>query len=287
MRAACLIACAALVAAAGPIAPAGASAVARSGSCPARDAGAAAGHPPVSTRADANVKLVPPGAVSVLLCHYSGLTEPAPLSIPAPEFTLWAHRLITTPATAAALAAALDAIRPTPPGVAISCPADFEQYVVAYFGYANGPPDPVTIGVNGCDTVTNGLIHRLGLSGRGVSRVIALVPAPRPALVRVELRLCGGPAPGGCRISAFGDCGATHGSCVYADRATIVAADGAAVATLRLHDGRSGQLALIPARYTVRLLGDGPDTRGRVLQTRQATLSAGSDPAITFTIAVP
>jgi hypothetical protein len=277
------------VSAAGTAASAAGTAVsaAGSGSCPARDDGVAAGHPPVSSRPGARTKLVPAGAVSVLLCRYSGLTEPAPLSIPAPQFTLWAQRLIATPTTAAALASALNSIPPTKPGVAYSCPAGFDQYVVAYFGYGSGPPNPVTLDVNECNTVTNGLVHRVGLSGSAVRQVFSLIPAPRPGSVRIELRVCGGPAPGGCRIEAFGSCGGAPGSCISSDRAAIVAADGATVATLRLHEGRTGRLALIPARYTFRLLGDGRGVSGRVLGTQQATVRPGVASTITFMIAVP
>jgi hypothetical protein len=264
-----------------------AASAAGTGSCPARDDGVVAGHPPVSSRPGARAKLVPAGAVSVLLCRYSGLTEPAPLSIPAPQFTLWAQRLITTPTTAAALASALNSIPPTKPGVAYSCPAGFDQYVVAYFGYPSGPADPVTIDVNDCNTITNGFVHRLGLARPAVTRILSLAPTPDPGSVRVQLRVCGGPAPGGCRVEAFGSCGGAPGSCISSDRAAVVAADGVTVATLRLHKGRTGQLALIPGRYTFRLLGDGRGVTGRVLDAQQATVRSGVASTITFMIAVP
>jgi hypothetical protein len=240
-------------------------------SCASRDSSASSGSVPVSGRPGATTKLVPPTPVAVLLCHYTGMTEPAPLSIPAPAFTLESQRLVRSAQQASSLAAGLDALPPNK-GV-YSCPADFGQEVIAWFRYASGVADPVTLQVGGCDGVTNGHVSRLGVDGSAVTKLMGLVPAPRPAVVRVEVRLCGGPAPGGCHISSFTSCQSGHGSCVEADRAAIVAGDGDTV-------------ALIPGSYTFKLLGESSGRPGHTLQSKGATVAAGATTEVVFTVDV-
>jgi hypothetical protein len=213
------------------------------------------------------------------------MAEPASEMFPAPAFTLEAHAAVGSAKQAAAFAKGLDALRP--PSGAVFCPADFGQYVVAWFGYASGAVDPVTIDVGGCGIVTNGHLSRASTGGTVVEQLLGLVPAPRPASARVELRLCGGPAPGECRISSVTTCGSSSSSCAAADRAVLVGTDGVAAATLTLDSGRSATTVVIPGSYTVRLLEAAPGAQTRTLQTKQVTLRPGSQTTIVFTIDAP
>ena len=147
---------------------AGATAAAPAAGCPAGDRDVRA-----STRAGAATRLVPPGASSVRLCRYRGLDPPSEAD------RLISGRLIVAATTTRMLADELDAI-PVTTGV-YSCPADLGSSVVAYFRYRSGPPDPVTIGLSGCELVSNGRVHRTG----GVS------PAGRTAIADVLAALRG------------------------------------------------------------------------------------------------
>jgi hypothetical protein len=254
--------------------------------CAPGDGGAAKDRPERSARPGASSSLVPAGAVEVLLCRYSGLTEPAPLNSPPPEFTLSAERLIASGATVSRLASELDAIAPTPPGAAYSCPAGFGAFVVARFRYPAGADDPVTVDLSDCNDVTNGLVHRLALGAPVIRQLATLVPAPKPATLRGHVQLCGGAAPGGCHVSSFTSCGRDAASCVTTDRVAIYAAGGRRVAVAALRRARFS-LKLLPGRYTVKLLGDGPRVRGRVIELARVRAPAGRTTTIVFGISEP
>ncbi|MGH2851920.1 MAG: hypothetical protein ACRDLP_15050 [Solirubrobacteraceae bacterium] len=105
----------------------------------------------VSARAGATHLLVPAGAVSVLICRYSGLRSAAP-------FRLTRHGLVSDRATVASLARGLDSLRPFV-GV-FHCPASTGAAIVAYFRYAAPPDDPVTVALDGCTSAGNGHLTR-------------------------------------------------------------------------------------------------------------------------------
>ncbi len=258
--------------------------------CSASDSGAGAGAgPPLRTlRVGAGGVLVPAGATTLLVCRYTGMVEPPPDPTPAPAFALEAQRLIVDGATVRSLAAQLDAIKPAPSGVMFSCPAGFGRDLIAEFGYPSGATDSVTIDTGGCNELSNGAVSRLGRDAHVIASLEALVPEPRPARVVAELKLCGGPAPGRCRVSALRSCGPAAGSCVSADEVEITTARGGrAAATVRLHRGRAAPVELLPGSYGFALLEDGAHARRRVLQTRHATVAPGRLTTVTFVIPVP
>lgn len=117
-------------------------------------------HPTVSARAGAARQLVPPGAVEVLLCRYSGFYHG--IGPRTPAFRLQAHDLIERAATVTSMTRELDSLpRLTAP---IACPAGFGTAIVARFRYATGPADPVTIALDGCLDASNGHVSRVSLS---------------------------------------------------------------------------------------------------------------------------
>jgi hypothetical protein len=254
----------------------------RAAGCPASDRTAV-----LSTRPGADAALVPAGATSLLLCRYNGLPNPPPLNVPGkPAFGLVSSARVGDAARVARLASELDAL-PAGGDYAIACPADFGDDVVAYFGYPAGAEDPVTVDLSGCNTVTNGSLHRLGLDAPVVARLASLVPLPpaRRGVLSGYVERCGGPYPGGCSIAPIDTC-TPGGSCYRSDRVSVTTAAGAAVASTRLRGARF-TLALKPGRYVLRLLGDGPKIHGRVLQTRRATVRAGHTTSVRFFFAFP
>jgi len=158
----------AALACAGAVSSAGGHAVAK---CPASDR-----HALTSARAGATRELVPAGATQLLLCRYGGLNDGG-----AAFKLLASPALLTDPATVARFARELDALTPTT-GV-YSCPADSGRAIVAHFGYASAPDDPVTVGLDGCNEVTNGHVRRTAgvqAAGRGlIAALEARVPRRR------------------------------------------------------------------------------------------------------------
>ncbi len=130
--------------------------------CPGADR-----HAVASTRPGATRELVPPGAQAVLLCRYSGTYDGIGPRLRA--FRIQAHELIENAGTVASMARELDSLpRVTTP---IACPASFGTAIVAYFRYAAGPEDPVTIALDGCRDASNGHVNRVALSASGYAFV--------------------------------------------------------------------------------------------------------------------
>ena len=146
-------------------AAAGAPVGAARSACPSK----APATPEVSARPGATVTLVPHGATSLLLCRYAGLNPQADAG------RLERGRLAPTSAAVDRLAAGLDAIRPTPPGETFNCPFDDGSEILALFGYPSGPPNPVTIDLEGCRTATNGHVARWDWGAAIGSQLQALV----------------------------------------------------------------------------------------------------------------
>ncbi|MGZ4185664.1 MAG: hypothetical protein ACXVFA_10030 [Solirubrobacteraceae bacterium] len=107
----------------------------------------------------------------------------------------------------------------------------------------------------------------------------------RDAVVSGYVRLCGGPAPGGCRIETFGICQPPRG-CVTSHRVAAINARGRRVAVQRLHHARF-RMVLAPGRYTIELLGDGKQVHGRVMQRKTVTARADRTVVVRFVFAVP
>jgi hypothetical protein len=129
-----------------------------------------------------------------------------------------------------------------------------------------------------------GVAALLAQAATGTSRHAAHSPS-RAAIVTGYVRVCGGPAPGGCRIETFGDCEPGKG-CVTTDRVAAITASGRRVAVQRLHHARF-HMRLAPGRYTVELLGDGRQVHGRVMQHKKVTARAHRTVVVQFLFAVP
>ena len=212
-----------------------------SSGCPARapaarDAAGTSACPPsdrtpaVSSRPGARSSLVPPGARRLLICRYSGLQS----QLPKP-FTLLASALVKSPTEAQRVGRELNALPPPRPYA--FCPADFGDAVVVHVLYASGAQDPVTIELSGCRTVSNGV--RSAQSGAVATRLAALAPPPRQASLTGRVQVCGGPAPGTCRVETPTWCESTRASCLKADRVAIVS-DAPARIVVALSAGASG-----------------------------------------------
>jgi hypothetical protein len=117
----------------------------------------------------------------------------------------------------------------------------------------------------------------------GVQR--SMHSASRPATVSGYVRVCGGPAPGGCRIETFGDCTPPNG-CVTTNRVAAIDANGRQVAVQRLKHARF-RMRLAPGRYTIELLGGGRRIHRRVMQRKQVAARAGHTVVVRFVFDVP
>jgi hypothetical protein len=152
-----------LVAAAIPAASASSSV------CPTNDR-----TPIVAKAPEAGNSLVPRGAVSLTVCRYNGLKAD-----PQSVHGVGPHRLVAAgktgdPHKIAKLTTELDSIRPTRPGARFGCPANFGTELLAFFAYPSRRGDVVTVGLSGCNTITNGRVRRLGLSAPVVSQLAGL-----------------------------------------------------------------------------------------------------------------
>jgi hypothetical protein len=126
--------------------------------------------------------LAPAGASSILLCRYGGLNARPPL-------TLDRMRLLRAPGLIKELIRQLDRL-PAPPKGPTACPADDGSQIVALLGYSGGRTVPVSIGLSGCETVTNGTVARTAFG-------FGSPPAFGPQLLRHLKRLLanGGQTP--------------------------------------------------------------------------------------------
>jgi hypothetical protein len=137
--------------------------------CPSNDR-----TPVVSETPGAGNSLVPRGAVSLTVCRYNGLKgDPQSVRGFKPD------KLVAVGTTGdqgkiAKITGELDRIRPTRPGARFGCPADFETKLLAFFAYPSQRGDVVTIGLSGCNTITNGRVRRLGLSAPVVGQLAGL-----------------------------------------------------------------------------------------------------------------
>jgi hypothetical protein len=180
----------------------------------------------------------------------------------------------------------------------VACPADAGQAYVGYFAYPSGVDDPVRLQLGGCDQVSNGPLTRLAIGSPVVQQLTGLVKptsmtpttplplGPGPvviAWIAGTLRVCGGPAPGGCQVEGFTSCG--RGGCVHADSVRI-SGNGSSSETVRLKRGRF-KVTVSPGRYSVQLLGDGKRVHGRVLQRKTVVVEKYATAHVVFTIVVP
>ena len=114
---------------------------------------------------------------------------------------------------------------------------------------------------------------------------LPLHSSSRNAVLSGYVRVCGGPAPGGCRIETFGICQPPKG-CATTRRVAAINAKGRRVAVQRLRHARF-RMVLAPGRYALELLGDGKQVHGRVMQRTTVTARAGRTVVVPFVFAVP
>jgi len=242
--------------------------------CPARDTSTMA-----STRGGSRMTLVPSGAVQLLLCRYSGLNGPPPFPATT-RFGLITERLLTSTSQVENLADALNAL-PAPSAYAISCPVDTGERIIAYFVYRSGARNPVTVGLTGCQEVTNGHVLRNGLDAPAISQLESLVPLPPHGKLKGELRVCTNTARTDCQITTWSQC-ETSGACVTAQSVAVFNGAGKEVALVALHNSRFS-VTVSPGRLKVELLGAGDGLSNQVMATAIIRVRAGGSGTVTFT----
>ncbi|HEY5198320.1 MAG TPA: hypothetical protein VIJ51_14970 [Solirubrobacteraceae bacterium] len=172
-----------LLAGAGAVAPgAGASAVSTRRATPPACSRAEPASIPANAWAPARSSLAPAGADAIRLCRYTGLNV-------RPRLGLARSSLHTTASFVSRIVGELDRL-PPPPSGPISCPADDDSEVVVVLAYPGGHTVAVSVGLEGCQLVTNGDLHATAF-GFGSPRQFG------PRLLAELARLTGyhGPTP--------------------------------------------------------------------------------------------
>jgi hypothetical protein len=119
--------------------------------------------------------LAPPGASSIRLCRYSGLND-------HPRLTLIRSTKITAGRVIRSLVREFDSL-PEPRGT-MACSLDDGSAIVALLAYPSGRAVAISVGLRGCELVTNGSVYR-------VAAAIGPVRAHPPTLVAQLERLTG------------------------------------------------------------------------------------------------
>ena len=106
------------------------------------------------------------------------------------------------------------------------------------FGYPSAPGVVVTLDTGGCSELSNGRVQRLGIGVPSLGRLTELVKPVALKWPRVvgHIRLCGGPAPGRCWVSAY------NGT----DTVVATNSQGNTVATAQATQGRFNFLVATP-----------------------------------------
>lgn len=237
----------------------------------------------VKIRRGADVSLVPKGAVTLTICSYNGINA----TRATPQFGLSGIGDTNGRRTLARITEELDAIRPATPDASYHCPNDDASEAILYFGYRSGPGDVVTVGLRGCNTVTNTAKqtisvpnaaptpHYLALGAPVIGQITALaktVEGLKWATVVGHLRLCGGPAPSRCYIESYDN----------DDRVVVHAASDPWIAMAQM----------IRGRFRFRVAGSGTYTfafyAGNTLVKRlRARVTAGRTTKVVFLISIP
>jgi hypothetical protein len=123
----------------------------------------------------AHHRLAPRGATAIRLCRYSSLNA-------HPSLALVSSRLLKRPALVEQLVSEFDRL-PSPHG-AVHCPADDESQILARLDYPDGREVMISVGLTGCEAVTNGSVQRTA-AGMGSPRAFG------PKLVKQLDRLIG------------------------------------------------------------------------------------------------
>lgn len=132
--------------------------------------------------ASASTTLVPPGARSLLLCSYNGLNAGPNTG------RLAGSANVENRTTIARLTSEFDALQPLPSG--INCPFDDASAIIVTFGYENAAPDPVRVGLRGCQVVSNGPLTRTAASSAGADLIRRLDGILEPTHAEAVLPPC-------------------------------------------------------------------------------------------------
>lgn len=219
--------------------------------CSRDDRGSVLSHPAPARRGSATT-LVPEGAVGLTICDYAGMNA----TRSTPQFGLLGIGVTDKATILKQLTRELDAIKPTPPNAAYSCPMDDGSQAILYFEYGSGSGDVVTVGTNGCNPITNTAMatisyptaaripHYLGLGRPVIGQIEGLAKPVKGlswATVVGHLRLCGGPVPGRCYIENYDN----------GDRVLARNSDGQWVASGLVHHGRFRFEVAASGSYTI------------------------------------
>jgi hypothetical protein len=122
------------------------------GSCPAH------GTLPANHWARTRTEMLPRGAVRLRLCRYAPRHDSQVLF-------LRRQALVTRRSTIGAIAREADTL-PMLHGPT-ACPADFRTEILIRAAYPSGHQASLSVGLTGCQLVTNDHLHRTALSGSG------------------------------------------------------------------------------------------------------------------------
>ncbi len=201
--------------------------------CPARDRRVIR-----SPTAGSSTELVPAGVRQVLLCRYSAAGLAPESVLPG---RLIVHRLVAKLATVKSLASGLDALK-TLPG-SYSCPADNGTAIIAFFRYRTKSDDPVTIGLSGCLSVTNGHLNRLaGITAPGRNLLRQLEALTQPTSASSKGILTG-------KIRWVGGDPLSDRPMFTAGVVRIFGLDHKAVTSARVRTGHRFRFELLPGQY--------------------------------------
>lgn len=235
---------------------------------------------PSRSRPGTDKILVPAGAVSLVVCRYNGMNALGG----APQFGLRGVGASRDHSTIARITQELDALEPS--HGAFSCAVDDDSQDVASFEYASGPSVVVTVDPGGCNPISNGHLHRLGLDKPVVSQIGDIakpVSGLAWATVTGYVRLCGGPAPGRCGIGGYSSCSPR---CSSPSSVVAINSEGLWVAMAPLHRDRFRFTIATPGTYRFELKGSGKQLNLVTARTR-ATVRAGQTTKVVLTIPVP
>ncbi len=130
---------------------------------------------PSNSWSAAQSKLAPDGATEIRLCRYSGLNA-------HPALQLIRSALVTSSRLVHKLVDQFDQLPAQGPG-AIACPNDDGSKIVAHLVYPGGQRVRISVGLTGCNAVTNGSVQRvadgyglLRLGPQLVAELLALTP---------------------------------------------------------------------------------------------------------------
>ena len=136
---------------------------------PWRCARTAPSRVPAGSWALTREELAPAGASAIRLCGYSGLNNHPPLRLARSV-------LRSDPSLVGELVQEFDRL-PSAQG-AYACPSDDGSEIVALLAYPDGHGVTVSVGLTGCETVTNGSVFRIAA---GIGSPPAFRPATRRA----------------------------------------------------------------------------------------------------------